>query len=712
MYILSKISNIFFIFNHQNYARWLVKYEDNLKKVDESHPGLSARFESGSFGVKRTNKPFSRQPVDLTLEQTINADAARRLTGVIQFTNSISARQRWAKSHGIRSMIISHVYDEVGMKNNQDVASDLKQNQINISCNQIKSFIGIVNQNLNPFERSLNEDVLYNISTGQSVSENVTDFLINIEESGHTLREQFISERAVDSSRFESPIKKNKILTFSNMAKKKQVRIMGKVQEVRMQRDLFGRLLGVSMDQKLDLEKVLTYPLTPVPLSLCHLDETICKTDKSVLLKSLEGKIKTIAPSHIDIVIVDGFFILHTLKELPKTFGNISKKILQTFTKYSSHRIDIIFDRYFSPSIKDNEHILRSGNVEQRQYHISGPNQVRPASFEVELKNNSFKEALISFLISHWSSDEMAPFFINKTVYLNYDVCYKYEENDGKVIQRIANELSCERHEEADTKIIYHVCQNENDCNILIRCSDTDVLIIMLGNMQHMNSASNIYMNVGVGNNCRYINVSEMYRKVGNLFCSSLPGFHALTGCDYNPAFYRKGKKRPLKLLESSERYQKACSDLGDYRNNPSVFMLLEEFICRVYGLKTINDVNKARFDMFTKTFKPKDVQFENFNTKIKNYDSSNLPPCKSELHQQLLRAAYITSVWKNAHLTDSTNLQPVEHGWFEKEGKYSFIWFESAQLPEFINDVVLQPENVNDKGKLFLVLVQHIFLI
>lgn len=54
------------------------------------------KFQTVFFSIKKTNKPFSKQPIDLVLEQTINADAARRLTGIIQFTNFISARQRWA----------------------------------------------------------------------------------------------------------------------------------------------------------------------------------------------------------------------------------------------------------------------------------------------------------------------------------------------------------------------------------------------------------------------------------------------------------------------------------------------------------------------------------------------------------------------------------------------------------------------------------------
>lgn len=81
-FILPKITNLFFICNQQNYARWGVKYHANLLNVATTHPDLFEEFQKGCFGIKRTNKHFSRQPIDLVLEQTINADAARRLTGI------------------------------------------------------------------------------------------------------------------------------------------------------------------------------------------------------------------------------------------------------------------------------------------------------------------------------------------------------------------------------------------------------------------------------------------------------------------------------------------------------------------------------------------------------------------------------------------------------------------------------------------------------
>lgn len=96
------------------------------------------------------------------------------------------------------------------------------------------------------------------------------------------------------------------------------------------------------MDHKIDVLKILSYPITPVPLSLCHLDGATCKTDKSALAKCVEANIDYDPPRHTDVFLIDGFFILHCMKEVPKTFGNISKKFLQMITKYPGQRIDVI----------------------------------------------------------------------------------------------------------------------------------------------------------------------------------------------------------------------------------------------------------------------------------------------------------------------------------------------------------------------------------
>ena len=91
---IPKITNYFFALNQPNYARWLVKFQNNLLVAPDKPPEVYQEFKKGMFGIKRSSKSFSRSPIDLALEQTINADAANQRTGISSFTNSISTRQR------------------------------------------------------------------------------------------------------------------------------------------------------------------------------------------------------------------------------------------------------------------------------------------------------------------------------------------------------------------------------------------------------------------------------------------------------------------------------------------------------------------------------------------------------------------------------------------------------------------------------------------
>ena len=56
--ILPEISNYFFALNHHNYARWSVKYPDNIMRLPHTHPEAYDDFKKGWFGIKRTAKPL------------------------------------------------------------------------------------------------------------------------------------------------------------------------------------------------------------------------------------------------------------------------------------------------------------------------------------------------------------------------------------------------------------------------------------------------------------------------------------------------------------------------------------------------------------------------------------------------------------------------------------------------------------------------------
>ncbi|CAH1173831.1 unnamed protein product [Phaedon cochleariae] len=694
--ILSKIANLCFAFNQQNYSRYLVKYQDNLLKVDQTHPGLKKQLEMGTFGVKRTDKPNSRQPVDLTSEQTINADAANKLTGVSHMTNSISARQRWCKSHTLRSTIISHTMDQTGLRKVQDITADLQKSRITKNSQQVHNFIDNIKQNIDPFSADLDKNYLFNISTGQTVQENIERFLLNVEIMGNEQRDNFIKECVEDENRFEKPIKRNKVLNFTDNMQKKKIPVSGKVVELRMQRDLFGQFLCISLKKSLDIEKVLIYPLTPVPLSMCHIDGTICKTNKAALLKILEQQVEPHIPKQTNVKVFDGFFMLHLMREIPATYGNISTKILSMFCSNDAEVVVIAFDRYIFPSIKDSEHSLRGMQV--TQFHIEGADQIRSSDFSNDLKNAKFKEALVNFIIQHWALDSAAPFIGNKTIFINYDQCYKYKVNNGHVERTHDVSSTCPAHEEADTKIVFHVCQIDYDAHVTIRCSDTDVAVIMLSNMSALSNANvKVSMEAGVGNNQRFINISKLYETLGPKLSAALPAFHALTGCDYNPSFFKKGKNRPYKILHSSEIYIEHFIKLSNAPDDEleNTFNTTEEYVCRMYGFKKINKVNEARVETFLKTYNISQND-DIFRLPKNNIDGSALPPCKIELHQHLLRTTYIANIWAHAHLQVPTALHPTDFGWKEKEGKFHFKWFEGEQLPSSLGDITINEDQTS----------------
>ena len=149
-------------------------------------------------------------------------------------------------------------------------------------------------------------------------------------------------------------------------------------------------MLYLASKSQIDLEAVFSYPLTPTPQSLSHLDGTIRKTEKSVLLRELEEKVKSQPPDVISTVIIDGMFLLHTLPtQLPNTLRGVAHNILMKVMRMADKRVDLVFDTYKSPSIKDIERQARGESSVKR--FVFGPGQKTPKDFRTLLHSGEFK---------------------------------------------------------------------------------------------------------------------------------------------------------------------------------------------------------------------------------------------------------------------------------------------------------------------------------
>ena len=77
--------------------------------------------------------------------------------------------------------------------------------------------------------------------------------------------------------------------------------------QVRVERNVFGQLVLLSIEHDLDVQLALAFPLGPVLWSLATADGMPTKTDKSKLLHNLESCSKPITDrTSDDVHIIDG----------------------------------------------------------------------------------------------------------------------------------------------------------------------------------------------------------------------------------------------------------------------------------------------------------------------------------------------------------------------------------------------------------------------
>ena len=109
---------------------------------------------------------------------------------------------------------------------------------------------------------------------------------------------------------------------------------------------------------------------------------------------------------------------------------------------------------------------------------------------------------------------------------------------------------------------------------------------------------------------------------------SSLPGLYAFLGNDYTPAFFGKGKVKPMQIAIKKEKFANAFSKLGERDMSHEVVSTIEEYVCSEYGFKYDNNINEVIRKMFEERSKPKSA--ERPLLCIKSLDLNKFPPCRA----------------------------------------------------------------------------------
>ena len=261
--------------------------------------------------------------------------------GVINLTDSLAARQRWAQNHYVRTEIYSDLLNHLCIVRKEDVSREVKESCIKTDTSQLMKIIDCIESCNNPFTGP-KSCTLHNLSTGKAAQQVTQNLLLNIMKSGRQSMKEFIQRCAYDPGGFERPIKKEKISTFAEEGLKVSKRVHGKIQDIKMQRDTCGRLLMLSLKNKIDMKIVFQYPLSIVPLVFGQTDGSMNHTPKSTLIKALIGNHTESKPKDIDAYVVDGFFFLHLFaNRLPMIYEDIIHFLLVKIVNFLAKELHL-----------------------------------------------------------------------------------------------------------------------------------------------------------------------------------------------------------------------------------------------------------------------------------------------------------------------------------------------------------------------------------
>ena len=254
--------------------------------------------------------------------------------------------------------------------------------------------------------------------------------------------------------------------------------------------------------------------------------------------------------------------------------------------------------------------------------------------------------------MEEWKKPQYGSILGSKTVYVSHGgICIKMSNTEEVLEIEEPNHLQCE-HEEADTLLAFHTSSISSG-NILVRSTDTDVLIILLG-LSGRSEGMNIILDYGSGNHRRYIDVSNLAMVLEEKqpgVTAALIGLHALTGCDFTSCFFRKRRVRPFQRLEADPDHVKA---LQSFTTEEVDIQGVTSFVCLLYGFKTAN-ITEARYKAFMRMSGGKRKELL---ARLKKCFSATVYQDTSK------RSQYIARMWKRADEKNPTGeASPADYG-------------------------------------------------
>ena len=446
-----------FAYNRTNYARYLPYYVQSMKELQTSKSEIWEYLCNRGFSVQMSSSnSFGRIPLDQTIEETANKDT-QTSGGTKGFSLKTTAVSRYYITADFRRSCVRQLRQSIHPTMGQGGHPDPKSGRIRRDEKDVHTIWDLFQTVWkNPFE----DDELCNLATAVEASPAVREDLLRAYHKGIEAYNTFVEERLIKRDKgFEARIPKMNLKTFDDM-NKKVVKVGDKEVELKVDRNLFAKMAVIAQHRKLDTREVLSHELGPFPWSLATCDGMLRKTNKAILGKDLEESGCSLVNSELSSAcVIDAMSFVHKLSSNHKTFEEISKDLFQRMiTEGKSYgRIDFVFDKYQSISIKKPERIKRGETNAPAFANILPGHKI--TQWSRFLKSSHNKSSLINFFVQEWKKEEYLSKLEEQQVYIGYeDTCIKLVRTGVTDVE----ELICQ-HEEADTRLLFHAAHASQD---------------------------------------------------------------------------------------------------------------------------------------------------------------------------------------------------------------------------------------------------------
>ena len=368
-----QLSRLFFAFDRIKYKRLWPRYITDMQDLRNNHPQTWDEMKAGNISVTKNEIPFVSIGADHACEHLNKLMKIH--SGIVCISNNANARQRFFMVTPELSRTVKEFTGQFDMETDKTRKHhDLGSSAVKKQHHVIDKIKEAILQHGNPF--AVAGDKLHNIITHAYIPDEYVQMILNADETGQKLYEDYVSERINGDVSLWAPVKKENNKMFKSGNKKTTIKLRDKTVDLKETKDLYGRLMVLARSNR-DInqkEAIGNYEFTLTPRAFFAPDGTILPClDKSKLINLLN---KLAAAENVPedpqpeygmdtrldalsrkIALVDGMVLLQKMAKKPATILTVedlsycfNDKLMSLTVDYDE--IILVFDTYREDSMK------------------------------------------------------------------------------------------------------------------------------------------------------------------------------------------------------------------------------------------------------------------------------------------------------------------------------------------------------------------------